>query len=105
MIAEIPDEELQKMRTRGGFYGMPNDRAALGRKIFLRGDDWKIADFLCEEVNFAGIIFCEADKNFGECAFGTVSAVEKRRDDGQAQLRELRSAGCGIGPELWQAEP
>ncbi len=84
---------------------MPNDCAARGPRIFLRGDHRKISDFLGEKVNFARIIFGEADKNFGESAFGAVRTVEKRRDDGQAQLRELRSAGCGIGPELWRAEP
>ena len=65
LIAEIPNEKLQKMRATGGFYGMPNDCAAQRRRIFSRGDNRKICDFLREEVNFAGIILGEAYKNFG----------------------------------------
>ena len=105
LITEIPDEKLEKMRATGGFYGMPDDGAALGRRIFSRGNYRKIRDALCEEMNFTGIIFSETGKNFGEGAFGAVSAVQKGRDDGQAQLKVLRSAACGIGPEPWRAGP
>jgi len=64
---------------------MPNDARRRGRIGFIQGSEIEIGDLLREEVHLAGIVAGETFENFGEGAFGAVTAINKGRNYGQKQ--------------------